>query len=222
MKCDSKDIQQFLESAKQNQIDYGWAKHSQAVGDAAFTIAAALKQTGVEIDPEQVRLMGYVHDIGKLNGNFNFLGHLLGGYAYLKRQNFPEPYCTVPLTHSFIKNDPYFTLSGSVFEPEFLPSAEYLESLSDIIPEPDKQLFLINYVKNHDFTLAEKIVSLCDLMCFYDLLTLEQRMINIISRHGTWQNTQKFVNAALALKTDIDAQLGHSLYDLFPELKEHL
>lgn len=221
MEPTSKSIKQFLEKAKQdNPINEGWVVHSLNIGDAAAKIASALASKGYDIDPEEVRIMGYVHDIGKLDGNFNFLGHLLGGYVYLKRKGFPEQYCTAPLTHSFIRNDANFTLSGSVFESEFLPSQEFLTDLSDVIPEPDKQKFLIDFIHDHQFSLAENVVSLCDFMCYRDIMTLEQRIVNVISRHGTWENTQNVVNAVLELKASIDEKLGHNLYDLFPEVKE--
>lgn len=223
MEPTSDSVKQFLKKAKQvNPINTGWVVHSLAVGDAAASIAQELHARNYKIDPEQVRLMGYVHDIGKLDGNFNFLGHLLGGYAHLKRLEFPDELCTAPLTHSFIKNDPHFTLSGSIFEPQFLPTTEYLMSLSDVITEPDKEQFLIDFIIHHEFSLTEKVVSLCDLMCYTEVMTLDQRIVNIISRHGTWENTQSFINEITAIKSEIDTMLGHNIYDLFPEIKEHL
>ncbi len=212
----------LLEKANHNPINAHLIQHGRSVGEAAGRIAKALNEAGQNLDVERIIILGRIHDIGKLDGFYNFIGHLLKGYADLKREHYPDEYCNICLTHSFIKNDANFTLSGSVFDPKFLPSKEFMDSLSDVIPESDKCQFLTNFIAQHEFTLEEKIISLCDLMCFFDILTLEQRMINIISRHGTYQNTQNFVNEALALKAEIDQMLGYNLYGLFPELKTAL
>ncbi|MBS7020504.1 MAG: hypothetical protein KH135_01340 [Firmicutes bacterium] len=53
-------------------------------------------------------------------------------------------------------------------------------------------------------------------------MTLEKRLIDLISRYGEHENTKYHVNEALNLKQYFDELLGYNLYDLFPEIKNNL
>lgn len=219
MKLDSTEIQHFLETAKQNPVNFGWAAHSRAVGDAAYAIANALKQNGVKIDPEKARILGYIHDIGKLDGNFDFLKHEVDGYLFLQQQGFPEDYCSICLTHSFVGNDPFCNISSQI------PDTSHPEdSQSNITIDPTKEpgRFLINYIRKHDFNIYDKLINFCDALCTIKVTTLEKRIVDVISRHGVCSTTQKYINELIKTKTDFDTQLGYNLYDLFPEVKENL
>lgn len=81
---------------------------------------------------------------------------------------------------------------------------------------------IIDFLPHHTYTLSEQIVVLCDLMCKYRPMTTDQRIVDVLSRHGTWEGTQACILAVRQLKADIDQLLGHNVYDLFPEIKENL
>ena len=79
-------------------------------------------------------------------------------------------------------------------------------------------------IKNHKYTIEEKIVNLCDLMCPQGgkVFTIDKRLIDIMIRHGAYENTQYHIKETYKLKLYFDDLLGYNLYDLFPEIKENL
>lgn len=215
MEPSSAEIKQLLDEAGKNPVDLPWVKHTLCVGDTAAVIAQALQNSGQNLDPERVRTLGYLHDIGKMGGNYHFLGHVLDGYAYLKRRGYDEDYCAISLTHSFPNNNPELTVSSPIFDPEFLPTPEHMQTLGDVIPDGDGVKFLTDFIVDHDFTLEDHIICLCDMICLDRPTTLEQRLIDVISRHGTWKNTQPTILEAMKLKHELDELLGHDLYELW-------
>ena len=121
----------------------------------------------------------------------------------LKEKGFDEKYCNVCLTHSYLNNDIRCTAGKG--------------------PNPKDNLFLDEFIKNHTYTLEEKIINLCDLMCTQDgVLTIDKRMVDLISRKGAYDTTQYHVIETVKLKKYFDNLLGYNLYDLFPEIKENL
>ncbi len=193
MKLTSEKALELLESAKGKTESDGWIKHSICVGNAAGIIAEALS-----LDKEKVKTLGYIHDIGKAVGNFT--SHTMNGYNYLKELGYDEEYANVCLTHSYLNNDINCTAAG----------------IPDDIP------FRTNFIKNHEYTIYEKIINLCDLMCTTKVLTIDKRLIDIIIRRGAYTNTQYHVKETYKLKSYFDNLLGQDVYDLFPEIKENL
>ena len=55
-------------------------------------------------------------------------------------------------------------------------------------------------------------------MCTTKNLTLEKRLIDIMVRRGTHDNTVYFIKEAQKLKTEIDDMLGFNVYKLFPNV----
>ena len=76
------------------------------------------------------------------------------------------------VTHSFLNNDIIYTAGG--------------------VPAPNKNAFLTNFIKNHKYTIEEKIVNLCDLMCtsIGNVFTINKRLIDLIIRKNAHPNTQ--------------------------------
>lgn len=157
--------------------------------------AAGVIANALNLDEEKAKTLGYIHDIGKL---IRFEGHVMEGYNYLKELDYDEEYCNVCLTHSYLNNDVNCTQG----EPSNIP-------------------FRTEFIKNHEYTIYEKIINLCDLMCMKNVVTMEKRLIDVISRKPN-DNICYHVNEALKLKKYFDDLLGYNLYDLFPEIKENL
>lgn len=158
--------------------------------------AAGVIAKALNLDGEKAKTLGYIHDIGK---SIRFKGHVMEGYNYLKKLSYDEEYCNVCLTHSYLNNDINCTQG-----------------------EPDDIPFRTNFIKNHKYTIYEKIINLCDLMCMKNVVTLEKRLIDVISRRPLHKNIVYHVKEALKLKKYFDDLLGYNLYDLFPEIKENL
>lgn len=174
-----------------------WVKHSKKVGEAAARIAERL-----DLDVDKARAMGYIHDIGKRFGKRAI--HTVEGYDFLISLGYNEEYANICLTHSYLNNDITCTAGG--------------------IPDINANPFLTNFIINHEYTIEEKLINLCDLMCPQGnkIYTVDKRLIDIMLRRGAYSNTQYHVKETYKLKEYFDNLLGYNLYDLFPEIKENL
>ena len=194
MKLSSEKALDLLEQFRgKTRSDY-WIDHSLCVGEAAARIATALK-----IDSDKARALGYIHDIGKGVGDFN--EHILNGYEYIKNLGYDEEYAVICLTHSYLNNDVACVAGGSY------------EDVSER---------RVQFIRERDYTIYEKVINLCDLMCTSIVVTLDRRLIDIILRAGAFPNTQYHIREAYKLKEYIDKKLGYSVYDLFPEIRDNL
>ena len=202
MKLTSKEAKELLEKERLNTKDDRWIKHCINVGDSAGKIAKALVEKGINVDVDKTITLGYLHDIGKYNGESH--GHVMRGYEYLKEKKYDEDYCNICLTHSYLNNDIICTAGG--------------------VPDLNANPFLTNFIKNHEYSIEEKIINLCDLMCPQGtkVFSIDKRLIDIMIRRGAYSNTQYHIKETYKLKEYFDSLLGYNLYDLFPEIKENL
>ena len=202
MKLTSKEARELLEIERKKTKDDRWIEHSICVGDSAGRIAKALNENGYDVDIDKAITLGYLHDIGKYNGESQ--GHVMRGYEYLKNKGYDEEYANICLTHSYLNNDILCTAGG--------------------VPDKEKNPFLTDFIKNHEYTIEEKLINLCDLMCPQGnkVFTIDKRLIDIMIRRGTYSNTQYHIKETYKLKEYFDNLLGYNLYDLFPEIKENL
>jgi uncharacterized protein len=76
-------------------LEETWGAHSVAVSSAAGTIADALRNAGVAVDPALARVGGLLHDIGR-SVTHDFSGHAWAGYELLRNRGFPAlaRFCT--------------------------------------------------------------------------------------------------------------------------------
>lgn len=189
MKLTSDIAMEMLENARGKTKDDGWINHSICVANSAGKIAESLG-----LDVEKAKTLGYIHDIGKSVGEFR--NHVMNGYNYLKELGYDEEYANICLTHSYLNND-YICTAGGV--PRDIP-------------------FRTEFIKNHEYTIYEKIINLCDLMCTSVNITLEKRLIDLIVRKGVHENTVYHIEEAQKLKEQFDEMLGFNIYDLFPDV----
>ena len=193
MKLTVEKAREMLEEARKETSDDHWINHSICVGDSAGKIAEKLN-----LDVDYAKTLGYIHDIGKAVGEFK--EHVINGYKYLKELGYDDEYANVCLTHSYLNNDVNCTAGGI---PRNIP-------------------FRTEFIKNHEYTIYEKIINLCDLMCTDTIMTVDKRLIDLITRKGVYENTQYHIKETYKLKQYIDEQLGFNLYDLFPSIKDNL
>lgn len=196
MKLTSKRAMELLNKAKDNPNNIRWINHCICVGNAASKIAKALN-----IDYEFAKTLGYIHDIGKMfkhNANKNACSHAVNGYNYIKSLGYDEIYAGICIKHSFLNND--------------------IDCLSNTSDEIDRTIpdfdFLKNYISKK-YSIYEKIINLCDLMCKEKIMTVEKRMIDLLMRHGIFKNTQYHIEETFKLKKYFDDLLGYNLYNLF-------
>lgn len=202
MKLTSKEAKALLEKERLNAKDDKWIQHCINVGNSAGRIANALIQKGIDVNIDKAITLGYLHDIGRYNGETH--GHDMRGYEYLKQKGYDEEYCNICLTHSYLNNDIICTAGG--------------------VPDPNANLFLTNFIKDHKYSIEEKIINLCDLMCPQGnrVFSIDKRLIDLIIRKGAYSNTQYHIKETYKLKEYFDNLLTYNLYDLFPEIKNNL
>ena len=193
MKLTVEKAREMLEEARKETSDDHWINHSICVGDSAGKIAEKLN-----LDVDYAKTLGYIHDIGKAVGEFK--EHVINGYKYLKELGYDDEYANVCLTHSYLNNDVNCVAGGI---PKNIP-------------------FRTEFIKNHEYTIYEKIINLCDLMCTDINMTVDKRLIDIMTRRGAYENTQYHIKETYKLKQYIDEQLGFNVYDLFPSIKDNL
>lgn len=160
----------------------------------------------MNLDSEYAKVLGYVHDIGKkFQQHGGVLPHAINGYNYLKELGYDEDYAGICIKHSFLNND--------------------IDCISNDRDETDKTnpnyQFVKDYIKQ-EYTIYEKIINLCDLMCTQKVMTVDKRMIDLLLRHGVFTKTHYHIEEACKLKEYFDKQLGYNLYNLFPEIKDNL
>ena len=193
MKLTLEKAREMLEEARKKSTDDRWINHSICVGNTAGKIAEKLN-----LDVNYAKTLGYIHDIGRGIGDSK--DHVMNGYYYLKELGYDDEYANICLTHSYLNNDIYCTAGGI---PTDIP-------------------FRTEFIKNHEYTIYEKIINLCDLMCTDIIMTVDKRLIDLIIRRGAHENTQYHIKETYKLKQYIDKQLGFNLYDLFPSIKDNL
>ena len=202
MKLTANQALQLIENFRGQNENDRWIDHCVSVGNTAGKIAGALKDKSYNIDVDKTIALGYVHDIGKYTDKTH--KHDIKGYEYLIGKGYDEDCCNICLTHSYLNNDITCTAGG--------------------VPDITENPFLTNFVKNHEYTIEEKIINLCDLMCppGGKVFTVDKRLIDLILRRGAHSNTQYHVKETYKLKEFFDNLLGYNLYGLFPEIKENL
>lgn len=183
----------LLEQARIKSNDERFINHSICVGNTAGIIAESL-----QLDVDYAKTLGYLHDIGKQTGISK--QHPINGYHYIKSLGYADEYAAICLTHSYLNNDVFCTAGG--------------------VPKEDP--FVVNYIKEHEYTIYEKIVNLCDLMCTDKVMTIDKRLVDLIIRKGAYENTQYHVKETYKLKAYLDEQVGYNIYKLFPEIIENL
>ncbi|MCI9177226.1 MAG: HDIG domain-containing protein [Clostridia bacterium] len=189
MKLTSMQALEMIQNAKGKAKDDHWIAHSICVGNTAGKIAESL---GLDVD--KAKTLGYIHDIGKSVGEVK--QHVMNGYKYIKELGYDEEYANICLTHSYLNNDVVCTAGGI---PEEIP-------------------FRTEFVKTHEYTIYEKIINLCDLMCKDVTMTIDKRLIDLILRKGVHTNTQYHIKETYKLKEYIDEMLGFNVYNLFPDI----
>lgn len=193
MKLTLEKAREMLEEARKKSTDDRWINHSICVGNTAGKIAEKLN-----LDINYAKTLGYIHDIGRAIGDGK--DHVMNGYNYIKELGYDDEYANICLTHSYLNNDVYCTAGGI----------------------PRDISFRTEFIKNHKYTIYEKIINLCDLICTDINMTVDKRLIDIMSRRGAYENSQYHIKETYKLKHYIDKQLGFNVYDLFPSIKDNL
>lgn len=203
MELNCKKALMLLNDCKGMAKNDDWITHSICVGNTAGIIAKSLN-----LDEDYAKTLGYIHDIGKRfgwNSHEGVIPHAINGYNYLKSLGYDDKYAGICITHSFLNND-----------------INCLANDRDYTDSTNKKYNFIKEFILKEYTIYQKIINLCDLMCTTKLQTLEKRLIDLLLRHGVYKNTHYHLVEACKLKENFDNLLGYNLYDLFPQIKSNL
>ena len=194
-KLTSDEALELLEEAK--KLNPGrWIIHSKKVGEAAARIAERLN-----LDVDKARAMGYIHDIGKRFGKKAV--HTVEGYYFLKDLGYDLEFANICLTHYYLNNDINCTAGG-------YPSPKY-----------KGYQFRKDFIENHEYTIYDKIINICDLFCTNEFVTVDRRLIDVYTRRGVYDNTVYHIKETTKLKRELEDMMGCGLYSLFPEIVEN-
>ena len=192
MALSRKQAYEMLIEGIENPENVGYVTHSGYVGNLAALIAGAIGENG-----EYAAVLGYLHDIGR---KINSENHIYAGYKYLKENGYEE-YAPICLTHSFLNND--------------------IECIcASFLPEDSEGYDIVKaFVETHEYTIYDKIIQVCDLLCLHTGgTTIEARIDDIESRRGTHYKSQYHRESAIAQKAELEKMIGHSIYDFYDKL----
>lgn len=194
MELTEEEALNLLNNFKNTVKDTTWIEHSICVGNTAGRIAEKLN-----LDKEKAKVCGYIHDIGK--GTAEFENHPMQGYKYIKSLGYDDEYANICLTHSYLNND--------------------INCVAAEMHSKDIN-FIEDFITKHEYTIYDKLITLCDLLSTKVNVTIEKRLIDIYDRRGIHKNTVYHLREAQKLKKEFDEMLGYSVYKLFPEIIENL
>ena len=173
-----------------------WTEHSINVGRASKLIAE--KCNGM--DEEKAYIIGVLHDIGRRVGVVA-KRHIIDGYNYAIEKGWDEV-ARICLTHSFPLQDINTDIGKN-----------------DLTIEENN--FVDNYLKTISYNDYDKLLILCDALAdSQGFCMLEKRFINTTRRYGAFPFTVDRWNATFDIKEYFEKQMGCSIYDVLPNVKE--
>jgi putative nucleotidyltransferase with HDIG domain len=170
-----------------------WTEHCKNVARAAETIA---KHSGM--DTERAYASGLLHDIGYSVYHMGIC-HVYGGYKIMTEKGY-DAIAEICLSHSF--NIPDI----------------HVYSSANLTQNKDEREIIIDFLAKTEYTDYDKLIQLCDCLgSAQGICLMEQRMMDVVMRHGFNQYTIEKWKAYFALKDYFDKKCGLNIYNLFEE-----
>lgn len=179
------------------QLNKGpWIEHSINVGLAAQIIA---ERCG-NLNSDKAYVLGILHDIGRRYG-ISARRHGIDGYNFAMERGWDEV-GRICLTHSF-------------------PVSDFDKEIGRNDMNYEESEFLKQYLKNIIYDDYDKLVIICDSLAdAQGFCTLEKRFVNTTRRYGVFDFTVERWNATFEIKEYFEHQIGCSIYDILPNIKE--
>lgn len=173
-----------------------WTEHSINVGLAAQIIAQKCKN----LNPHKAYALGLLHDIGRRYG-ISARRHIIDGYNFAKEKGFDE-ISRICLTHSF-------------------PVPDFDKEIGKNDMNAKESEFVRQYLKSIVYDDYDKLIILCDSLAdAQGFCMLEKRFVNTTRRYGVFPFTVERWNATFEIKEYFEQQMGCSVYDMLPNIKE--
>lgn len=173
-----------------------WTGHSKNTGLACKYIAARCPG----LDEEKAYVLGLLHDIGRRVG-FVKCRHITEGYYYCMEKGW-EDAAKVCLTHSFMIRE-----IDSEIAPWDVPQKDYV--------------FARHFIETAEYDDYDLLIQLCDNLALdFGFVMLEKRFIDVARRYGTNAWSVPRWNQVFELKNKFEQEMGCSVYDVLPEVKD--
>ncbi|RAT00708.1 phosphohydrolase [Bacillus cereus] len=183
-----------------------WFEHSINVAQATENIIIELIKNGYNLDADIAYNAALLHDIGRYKGFTKSVIHSYDGYMYMNDLGYTGN-AIICVTHSFPCKNEHIDIA-----------AEW-----SLVPD-HMRIQLVEILNEHcNYDLYNKVITLCDALADADgFTTLERRLISVGLRHGTTSHTSLHWKGFYAMKKELEALIGKSIYTVLPDVENSI
>ncbi|MED3313804.1 phosphohydrolase [Bacillus thuringiensis] len=179
-----------------------WFEHSLHVAHATENIIIELIKKGYKLDADIAYNAALLHDIGRYKGFTKSVIHSYDGYMYMNDLGYTGN-AIICVTHSFPCKNEHIDIA-----------AEW-----SLVPDHMKSRLVAILNEHSNYDLYNKVITLCDALADADgFTTLERRLISVGLRHGTTSYTSLHWKGFYAIKKELEALIGKSIYTILPDV----
>ncbi|MGG0290568.1 HD domain-containing protein [Bacillus pacificus] len=183
-----------------------WFEHSINVAQATENIIIELIKNGYNLDADIAYNAALLHDIGRYKGFTKSVIHSYDGYMYMNDLGYTGN-AVICVTHSFPCKNEHIDIA-----------AEW-----SLVPD-HMRIQLVEILNEHcNYDLYNKVITLCDALADADgFTTVERRLISVGLRHGTTSHTSLHWKGFYAIKKELEALIGKSIYTVLPDVENSI
>lgn len=183
-----------------------WFEHSLHVAHATENIIIELIKNGYNLDADIAYNAALLHDIGRYKGFTKSVIHSYDGYMYMNDLGYTGN-AVICVTHSFPCKNEHIDIA-----------AEW-----SLVPDHMRSR-LVEILNEHcNYDLYNKVITLCDALADAGgFTTLERRLISVGLRHGTTSHTSLHWKGFYAIKKELEALIGKSIYTVLPDVENSI
>lgn len=183
-----------------------WFEHSLHVAHATENIIIELIKKGYDLDADIAYNAALLHDIGRYKGFTKSVIHSYDGYMYMNDLGYAGN-TIICVTHSFPCKNEHIDIA-----------AEW-----HLVPDHMKSRLVAILNEHSNYDLYNKVITLCDALADADgFTTLERRLISVGLRHGTTSHTSLHWKGFYAIKKELEALIGKSIYTVLPDVENSI
>lgn len=183
-----------------------WFEHSLHVAHATENIIIELIKKGYDLDADIAYNAALLHDIGRYKGFTKSVIHSYDGYMYMNDLRYAGN-AIICVTHSFPCKNEHIDIA-----------AEW-----HLVPDHMKSRLVAILNEHSNYDLYNKVITLCDALADADgFTTLERRLISVGLRHGTTSHTSLHWKGFYAIKKELEALIGKSIYTVLPDVENSI
>lgn len=183
-----------------------WFEHSINVAQATENIIIELVKNGYNLDADIAYNAALLHDIGRYKGFTKSVIHSYDGYMYMNDLGYTGN-AVICVTHSFPCKNEHIDIA-----------AEW-----SLVPDHMRIQLVEILIEHCNYDLYNKVITLCDALADADgFTTLERRLISVGLRHGTTSHTSLHWKGFYAIKKELEALIGKSIYTVLPDVENSI